>query len=230
MKTLSAQAIGPGHPSYGCAQVAFLFAKEIPGPFGGIEKLILVEAPNEWAVQTLERILALFKNQVNENYRAIGAFRNCSSIGIRSKDLVEISYTEFMIDIVNHGCLLNDPVTATAFEKSLDDQTRNQALKLLQTEAETLSVDDIKASTKAASYVRPVKFGTRPKLDVLDFPKPAPFFDPEASQNYQKAIAALVDLGFKKPQAKKILEHFGPEVDNMSIEELVKACLQKIAS
>jgi hypothetical protein len=229
MKTLSANAIGPEHPSFGCTKAAFLFAKTIPGPFGGIEKLVLVEAPNEWAVQTIERILLIFHNQVNEGYRAVGIFMDCSLIGIRSRDMEEIDYVDFMINVVNHGCLINDPVTATAFEKSLNDKTRNRAKKLLDAEAKKLTTKDIRKSAKPAP-VRPIEFEPRQEFKVMDFPKPKPFFDPATSQNYQKALAALTDLGFKKPHAKKILEDMGTEVDNMSIEDLVKVCLQKIAS
>jgi len=229
MKTLKANAIGPEHPSFGCAKAAFLFAKTIPGPFGGIEKLILVEAPNEWAVQTIERILLIFHNQVNEGYRALGIFMDCSLIGIRSREMEEIEYVDFMINVVNHGCLINDPVTATAFEKSLNDKTRNRAKKLLDAEAKKLTVQDIKKSAQPAP-MHPVEFQPKEEFHIIDFPKPKPFFDPEASQNYQKALAALTDLGFKKPQAKKILEDLGPAVDDMPIEELVKICLQKIAS
>ena len=159
----------------------------------------------------------------------MASVRDTASIGIRSKDLTEIEYGEFMIEIVNHGCLLNDPVTATAFEKSLDDKTRNVAMKLLQKEARTLTVADLK-SARASAPIREVKFDAHQQIDVIKLPKPAPFFDPEASTNYQKANAALIDLGYKKPQAKKILDNLGPEVDKMTIEELVKVCLQRIAS
>lgn len=225
-------AIPHQHPSFGCGEAAFIFAKLIPGPFGGIEKLILVETKNEWAVQTIERILLIFNNEVNEGYKVMAAFRDCSTIGIRNVELVEIEYIDFMMNIVNHAYIINDPITATVFERSLTDETRNQAIRMLKTEADNITADDIVRSASLKSKVKPVEFNEYPKFEVLGLPKPQPFFDfdLESSKNYQMLMAALMDLGYKKPQIKRVLESFGPEIDNITIENLVKICLQRIAS
>jgi len=198
MKTNPAQLIGPQHPSFGCSQALFVFA--IKNPHGeGFGRILLVKAENPWAVQTIERVA--WEGQVNPTCELLSVHREVTDLGTRSDLAEEIGYVDFMLDIVETSRLLEDVSITTAFDQSLTDKDRKYARAKLAETPE--AVED-----------------TPRHLQLVHS------FDPTQSSNYQTATAALSDLGFKKPQVKKMLDDLGPEVDQMSLESVIKACLQ----
>ncbi|KKK48434.1 hypothetical protein LCGC14_3145180, partial [marine sediment metagenome] len=62
-------------------------------------------------------------------------------------------------------------------------------------------------------------------LPALPAPSPESF-GPE-SADYQNALAALTDLGYKQGQARRALDGLGPEAGKAGLENLVKLALQQ---
>ena len=193
----------PNHPSYGCDQAWFVFG--VLNPSGNITRVLIVEAKNTWAVQTLERV-AGNDNKVNDHCELMTVGRNCSSIGTRSDKAVEVSYIDFILDIVEPGRLLEDYYISTTFDRSLTDEDRKYAAKKLEEMNE--------ASQESVETKEP---------DPVFVPKAECFNDKPIIRH--KSISALLDLGFKKQQVNNIIDEVG--VQN-TVEETVKSALQRL--
>jgi len=191
------------HPSYGLNQAWFLFAMTVGGR---ITRLLLVEARNPQAVQTVERIVGV-DGKASAGCELMTVHRQCPSIGIRSGSVSEVEYVDFMVDVVDPARITSDPLTAKAFQDSLSPEERERALR--------------KMSAPAPAAVTRVVPGMAKVIPIRQ-----PKFDPAESRNYQDALAALMDLGYKKPQAKKAVDALGRRVDEMDLEDAIKAALQ----
>lgn len=177
----------------------------------------MIHAPNRWAVQTLERILVVGNGYVNPTMKIVGVFRNTGNVGIRDSLLREISYPEFITSVVAHSHLVEDPVTSFAFSKSLEDPTlRKEALQ-------SLKRLDMAEPPRAVNPFEVAE--TEPESNVIPF---RPRTNPEQSAIYQQAMAALTDLGYKKPQTKQVLATID-NIEEMAIEEVIKISLQRLA-
>lgn len=192
------------HPSYGCDQAWFLFAMTVGGR---IARLLLVEAKNAEAVQTIERIVGA-DGRASAGCELLTVHRQCPSIGIRSGSVSEVDYVDFMIDVVDPARITSDPMTAKAFQDSLTPESRDRAIRKMD-------------ATPRPALPAPA---TREVAQVIPIRRPK--FDPAESRNYQDVLAALTDLGYKKPQAKKAVDVLGRRVDEMGLEEAIKAALQ----
>ena len=195
------------HPSYGCEQAWFLFSVK---DAGRVARLLLVEARNEWAVQAVERIVAA-DGTVSQNCELLTVHRQCPSIGIRSDLVSEVDYVDFMVDVVDPGRIAGDQWTAAAFQQSLTPEDRSKAIEKMSRPAFP------SAAVPARGNVIPMRR-----------PQPRPF-SPESSDNYQNALAALTDLGYKRPQAKRAVDALGSRVDDIPLVEAIKESLQGCA-
>lgn len=187
---MEASVIGKNHPSFGCDQAWFLFAKTDSA--GRMGKLLLVEAKNAWSVQTLERIAAA-DGRVAPDCELLSVHRQCPSIGIRSDRMEEVEYSDFVSDHVELSRVLSDTLSAHSFQSSLTDGDRARLLS------------DRPAAARSS----------------------VPAALPAASDVSEDVLAALVDLGFKKPQAKRIVDSLSPAISGMSVEDALHAALQK---
>lgn len=180
-----ASTIGESHPSFGCGQAWFMFAKQSNGT---VSRLLLVEAKTPWAVQTLERIVAK-DGRAAPDCELLTVHRQCPSIGIRSDFVEEVEYTDFVTDHVELSRLLTDSLSIHAFQQSLTDSDR-----------EALAVH----------------------LDNSSLP-----MEEVDTGVYEDVTAAMMDLGFKRPQVKRILESIGSAAAGMSMEQLLREALRK---
>ena len=198
MNTAKANLIGRDHPSFGIGHAWFLFSvTDLKA--GRISRLLLVEARNAWAVQTLERIA--YDGKASPNCELLTVHRECD-IGIRSRMVEEVQYVDFMLDVVHPDRLLRDALVTTGFQHSLTPEEVEHARRKMD-------------QTLPAAAPAP----------VLALPAPAPRpFGPE-SANYQNALAALTDLGYKQGQARKVLNGLDSDAEDMSLESLVKLAL-----
>lgn len=195
------QALQTNHPSYGCEQAWFMFAVSTGArPV----RLLLVEAKNSPAVQAIERIVAR-DGRASPSCELLTVHRQCPSIGIRSGMVSEVDYVDFMLDVVEPSRIVSDALTAGAFQESLGPEGRARALRKMEEMA------DPEPEEGPVARVIPMR----------------PRFDPATSGTYQDVLAALTDLGYKKPQAKKAVDALGPAVDGMELSEAVKAALQR---
>lgn len=194
----TASILSNEHPSYGCEQAWFLFSVQSDGR---ISKLLLIEAKNIWAVQTLERLAV--DGLVSQNCQLLAVHRRCSDVGIRSDLVDEIDYVDFILDVVDPRRITGDQWAAASFQQSLTPSDRAKALNKMQA--------PVAPRAAVVDNVVPI----RPQV-----------FDPENSENYQDVLAALTDLGYKRPQAKRAVDALGSRVDEMSLANAVKAALQ----
>lgn len=194
-----ASFLGTEHPSYGCEQAWFLFSVR---DAGRVARLLLVEAKNPWAVQAIERIAGP-DGMVSGNCELLTVHRQCPSIGIRSDLVSEVDYVDFMVDVVDPGMIAGDQWAAAAFQRSLSPEDRERALRKMDRAAPA------KASALMAAVI-PIRRAAGP-------------------DNYQDVLAALTDLGYKRPQAKRAVDALGPRVNAMPLEDAVKAALQGCA-
>jgi hypothetical protein len=193
------------HPSFGCQQAWFTVAVCKPGSPGAITRLLLVEARNEWAVATIERVAASDGGRVSPNSFIVAVHRNCSDVAMRSALVDEIDYVDFMLDLVEPGRILQDAVTATAFRSSLDGE------------------DLTRARMKLKNYApAPVMKEDPPVLPVpvKTWKDPGPAADRLAS--------GLISLGFKATQVKKLVESLGDRPANEPIESLMREAISRL--
>jgi hypothetical protein len=200
------------HPSYGCNQAWFIFG--VVNPNDGITRVLIVEAKNTWAVQTLECITNA-DNKVNKYCELMTVGRNCSSIGTRSNRAVEMSYVDFILDIVEPSRLTKDYYISTTFARSFTDEDRAYAL------------------AKEARMRHHVVLAEE-ETEVSELPQPSPQMPRtyveqtpivQTSTVRHKAVAALLDLGFKKQQVSKVMDEI---IISRSVEDTVKSALQHL--
>jgi hypothetical protein len=180
----AAPVIKSSHPSFGCNQAWFLFAKK--GQNGGLEKLMLVEAKNGRAVQTIERMVAV-DGHVADDLELMTVHRQCPSIGIRSDFVEEIDYVDFLANYADSSRIVSDSLISHTFQSSLTHADRT---KLLATPVPSLPESD------------------------------------ESSDISEDVVAALTDLGYKMPQAKRMVQAIGHGLKSMAIEDAISAALR----
>lgn len=240
------------HPSFKCAKATFVFANIITGPFGGINDLIVVEAPNNWAVQAIEAVLSLNQQKVNPTCEILMVHTDFDRISVRYNKINEMSYLEFMTEIVDLD-FLNHESVLYAFEQSITEDELEECKELFKASAFVKAMNttnepvSITSTPERAFDSNEVKEPT-----LISFPGPAKLAGPvlarptkaaskatgteekpdaeESDIKYQQVVAALVDLGYKKPVVQMILNSLGKQVDILSMEEIIKICLQKAAS
>lgn len=209
--------------SFGYQQAWFLFALTRDG---AMVRLFLVEAKNPWAIQTLERVTQ--DGRVSPTCELLSVSRH-ASVDFRSRKLHEVKYVDFMLDIVEHGRVLQNAVVASTFEQSLTAEEKYYANAKLEQmmHLEARKPRLIPVGTPPPAFPPPpelMEAQTAPMVIDVE----AEVFDSDSSVIYQQALAALTDLGFKKPQAKKILDDMGAEVETQTIEGVIKTALQRL--
>lgn len=206
-----ADMIGQHHPSFGCVQAWFTVAVSRPnGP--GMTKILLVEAKNAWAVQTVERI-AVDGGRVSKTCQVLSVHRNCSDVGIRSDLVEEISYVDFMIDIVDPGLLLEDPMTASGFRNSLSEEERIHASMKL-------------ASTPVREFI-PVHAVPRHQSAPPVVPSPMPVvLDSEPAR--ERLMSGLTGLGFKPAMVRKFVDGLGERIHE-PVQVLLREGIRKMS-
>ena len=212
----STKLLRVNHPSYDCEQAWFLFAMTVGGQ---ISRLLLVEAKNVQAVQTIERIVG-YDGHVSTGCELLTVHRQCPSIGIRSDLVSETDYVDFMIDVVDPARIISDPLTAKAFQDSLTLEDREQALQKM--DESSLPIKEDPPDPAPAPAPAPALAPAPEMAKVI----PIRGFDPAESRSYQDVMAALTDLGYKKAQAKKAVDALGSRVDEMGLEDAIKVALQ----
>lgn len=216
----TANLVGYDHPAFGYNQAWYLFALTNER---GMARILLVEAPNPWAIQTMERVVAK-DGRVSPNCELLSM--HLYPIGVRSNRVNHVGYVDFMLDMVEQNRILADALVAHSFHMSLSDQDKAYANIKLDAIAKMQEAIADKKLSDELDAVRYSRVPFLPEADVIDVP--AEVVEPAESPIYQKVMAALLDLGFKKPQAKKILDDMGSRVYHESAENLIKSALQQL--
>jgi hypothetical protein len=194
------QILPAGHPSIGTRRAVFQFV------LGQV--FVSVEAPNEWAVLCLERLLAV-DGKVSDTCEVLSVIRDYRSLGSRSERVQEIPFSDFMTDIVDPGRITRDSVVGEAFRRALSV-------------AERRYVDQ--------------KLGALPQETVWDEIPQEPVSAPQltagspATDQPEKLTAALVNLGFKKAEVRKFVSSLGDEVHTEQMHALVRRGLAVLAA
>lgn len=192
-----------------CEQTWFVFAV-INGD--DIARVLLVEAPNADAIRTLEGITKE-DGKANPGCELL-AIHKGNVTPRSSRRLTEISYVDFIIDIVEPSRLVCNQRVATAFQKSFSEEDRKYALMKM----EAIEAFPEPEETPAAPMLE------RPKAPPLPAREQAPM----TPSNIHNVAAMLADLGFKKPQVKEVLASMGTKIDSMSLEDAVREALKSL--
>jgi hypothetical protein len=146
---------------------------------------------------------------------------------IRSKLATEVKYVDFMLDIVSPDYLMRDTLVTTSFERSLSAEEKEYANAKLNA-MQKLAISRPRLVPMGPP---PPKYPLPPEMlpaAPMVIEAEAEVFDAGTSMIYQQALSALTDLGFKKPQVKKVLDDMGSQVENRTIENLIKEALQQL--
>jgi len=221
----------PSHPSYGCTQAWFVFG--VLNPAGDITRVLIVEAKNIWAVQTLERV-SNKDNRVNDHCELMTVGRQCASLGTRSDRAVEVSYVDFLIDIVEPHRLVEDHYIATTFDRSLTDADRAYAAKKLEAlekqsrvpeQVPEQSIPDLTEAELEALYDEDAKQQAEQSAAPVMNKFLSDHYSIQTSSTHHRVTAALLDLGFKKQQIGQVMG----EIDaSGTVENTVKLALQQL--
>ena len=119
--------LNPEHPSFGTRAASFLL--ELDEPFDGA-RLVVVEADSTYKVVVVET-LAGTDGQLCEGVRLLSVFRECRDTGLRSDAIAPMSYIDLVVGWIPAGRLLDNAVIATVFQRSLTDEDRVAATRLM---------------------------------------------------------------------------------------------------
>ncbi len=209
--------IAEDHPSFGCQQAWFLFSVTPPG-MRGAGRLLLVEAKNVWAVQTLER-LTNSDNTVSRTCNLVAVFRNCDDVGIRSDLMDEISYVDFVIDMVDMDRLLSDSLSSSGFASSLTADEKAHAAKRLYDAPNPEDGQPEPVQQLKANFLPPKDDVQASKSDCMLM-----------MNGGERLSSALTGLGFKGPSVKKFIDSLGNRVMTDPIEVLLKEGIRALTS
>lgn len=121
-----------GHPAVGTSRAAYQFA--ILSDSSALSGLLVVEAENEWAVASVEKLL-LRDGFVNPSCRVLVVFRDHRSAGVRDGLVREMSYVDFMLDIVDSDRLIQADALE-CFSRSLSPGEREHARARIQSKGD----------------------------------------------------------------------------------------------
>ena len=193
-----------GHPSIGAKCAVFMFA------IGQAKNILSVEAPNEWAVLCLERLL-LVDGKVSDVCEVLQVIRNPSGVGTRSEKVEEVPFPDFMTDIVDPSRVTSDSIVLTAFGNALSDeerQTVQRKLEMVQNE-----VEDV------------FEGFSDPDSQIVE-PLPAA----QVSDQAEQLTTALVNLGFKKNEVRRVVAAFGDRTRTDNMHSLIREGLSQLAA
>ena len=178
--------------------------------------MILVEAKGPWAVQTMERLLQK-DGAVSDTCFSLLVHRECPSIGIRAEIVEEVSYVDFMLDVVEPGRLLEDSIVSVSLRNSLTAEERAHASRKLENPAPVPArVQNPVPVPAQAPVLRVVKNSMSPPM--------------EETPTYAKLTGGLIHLGFKKADVKKFIDSLGPRLHSEKIEDLIRLGIKELAA
>jgi len=198
------QILTENHPSYGCEQAIFLFSICDENT---VKRLIFVEANNEMAVQALE-IITNADGLVNQFCELIAVYRNCQDVGIRSNFISVVDYIDFIIDIVDPARIALDEKASLAVMSSFSPEDHDEMIRKIG-----LTIKQFDSNEYCGSTIEPIQKSEK--------------FDPKTSSNYCNVLSMLVNLGYKKTQAKKAVDSLGSNIDQMTLSDAAKTALQE---
>lgn len=210
MQSAFDQILYSGHPSIGTKRAVFIFALGM-----GPTRVFHVEAQNPSAVLLMERLL-LGDGKVSDNCQVLSVVRDHRSLGTRGELAMEIPFVDFLTDIVDLDKLMADVVTAECLRKALTDEERRymeRKLALIEEEPEEELPDLFEEAAKISE-------------DADDWTEESDVV-PVRAQAIQddhtvQLTAALVGLGFKKPEVRKFVVGLGTRVRTDSLHGLLK--------
>lgn len=221
--------INQDHPSFGCEQAYFLFAlQDHRGQ--SVTKLFLVETTCAWAVQTMERLL-LKDGFVSNNCFILSVHRDCGSIGIRAEILEQVSYVDFMLDIVDSGRLLADALISTSFHRSLTEEEKEYATQKIGAMNASAEKPTAKAIPKPSST--PVSSSATSAGSKASSPSkmPSEAQEPQAnSMVYHQLMGGLIGMGFKKAAVKQFVERLGSKLETSKLNDLMRQGISELAA
>lgn len=121
-----------GHPAVGTSRAAYQFA--VLSASGALTGLLVVEAENEWAVASVEKLL-LRDGFVNPSCRVLVVFRDHRSAGVRDGLVREMPYVDFMLDVVDSDRLIQADALE-CFSRSLSPEEREHARARIQSKGD----------------------------------------------------------------------------------------------
>jgi|WetSurMetagenome_2_1015567.scaffolds.fasta_scaffold354297_2 hypothetical protein len=186
----------PEHPSYGTDQAWFLFA--VLNPKGsGFGRLLLVEALNHAAVSFIERVVS-DDGRASSTCELMSVHRQCPSVAIRSDKIEEVPFKDFALDMVDRTKIDRDPLAIEAFKEATGEIRKTPVPPMAPSMRKT------------------------PSNPVMK-PVPVPQQD---MKKYEDAMAALTELGYKRPQAASMLKPLENRLSNMTMEEIIRESLR----
>jgi hypothetical protein len=112
-----------GHPAVGTLRAAYQFA--LLAASGEFKGLLVVEAENEWAVASIEKLL-MRDGYVSPSCRILMVFRDHRSAGVRDDVVKEVRFLDFMVDYVDSDRLVQADALE-CFSRSLSAEDRAAA-------------------------------------------------------------------------------------------------------
>jgi hypothetical protein len=199
------QLLPAGHPSFGTKRALFLFV------IGQERNLLSVEATNEWAVLSLERLLSV-DGKVSDVCEVLQVIRDYRTVGTRSEAVVEVPYPDFMTDIVDPNRMASDVCAMEAFKNALSPE-ENQRVQL---KYQSAPVEDVWEGFDTPALP--------PAESAPETPKPAD------NGQADRLTSALVNLGFKKAEVRQVVAAIGDRVLTDDMHSLIREGLGQLAA
>jgi hypothetical protein len=178
----NAQVAGPEHPSFGLHRAWYTFG--VFSSDGSVKRLMLVEAENVYAINFLESVVQV-DGAVSDTCGLVSI--SSQEPQIRSIFLNEISYIDFVLDMVDANRWFESPFLVDIFQKSLSD------------------VDKVVATMKMNALIRRQKRETQNKK-VSQEPD---------TEKLSQLKSGLINLGFSKKDVKKFIESINDQTKSI---------------
>jgi hypothetical protein len=204
------------HPSFGCGQAWFVFMRtDRPG-------LTIVGALNHWAVFALERLMVK-DSQISKSHVCMAVFRDIREVGFWDDRAENMTYIDFMLNIVGSDRLLSDPVIANAWKQSLSNSEKEIVQKKL---AKIIEEKNKRESDSYDIRNNPFLSPDGPRAVFASSPLKVV---PNLERVRETLEGALCGLGFKRPSVSKFVKSIDNEEMSGPLPNLVRKGVQVLS-
>jgi hypothetical protein len=185
------------HPSANTETAQFLFQAD--------GCLFLVEATNQYVVQAIE-LIAGPDQQPTPGCQLVAVFRDCGTVGIRSDNIVELEYANFLTMVADRKRIATIPGLKQCIAASLNEDDRTILSKVISEEQ----------SDSSSSMLGNVENDEKAWAAGVD--------------NTTKLHTALSNLGFNKQAVRRYIKSLDPNVVKTPLEELIQCGVRVLSS
>ena len=144
----------PAHPLHGCSSAGY--ALRLARPYEG-KTWVLLAAPNAWAIATVELLRSRQLARARPQWRVVSASPEEPALPVDRELAAEVSWLDFVVNVVEPGDLIANAPVAHAFSRSLRGPARRLVLERMASKSEPPRPREHRGSPRGAEASVPVR-------------------------------------------------------------------------